>query len=281
MRAPADRFWIVANPSSGSVTDVAVTALDTAFAEAGLAVAGRTRFPEEPLPPPDAVDRAGATVLALFAGDGTVNAAAEQFAGWSGRLLVLPGGTMNLLAKRLHGEATPGEIVAAIPGRGRTVQLPVVESEGHCAYVGMIAGPWASWVHAREAVREGRLQRAWRATRLAWARGLGPGVRVYGARAGFRSRHQAVFVTPGSELLEVSTVSLDNFLAAARLGANWLTGEWQRSPDVQVSRAADVVLVGPRTVHALFDGEAAKLAAPVSVRHALGPIRFLATKDLP
>ena len=49
------------------------------------------------------LDAAGIKRLAIFTGDGSLNAAITNLYGWGGKILVLPGGTMNLLCKRLNG----------------------------------------------------------------------------------------------------------------------------------------------------------------------------------
>jgi diacylglycerol kinase family enzyme len=71
------------------------------------------------LPTPAALDAAGIGLVAVFAGDGTINSLIESLAGWSGAVLVLAGGTMNLLYHRLHGERTTDEVIAAA-ARGKS-----------------------------------------------------------------------------------------------------------------------------------------------------------------
>ncbi|MES2498558.1 MAG: diacylglycerol kinase family protein [Pseudomonadota bacterium] len=273
------RAWLIVNPSSGSVPgDHGMAAV---AAEAGIAIVATTVFPDAPLPTPDALSAAGAELLILFAGDGTINAAASGLDGWAGPVLILPGGTMNMLARDLHGAASPAEILAAAgTGAGTRplpprIPLPFVAAGEHRAYVALIAGPPSVWARAREAIRKGRLSAAWRATRLAWARSFAGGVRLRGARRD--RRHRAVTIMPRPGGLEVAAIDIDGWLQAARLGIEWLGGDWRASPHIGLSHRDQAVLEGGRSIHLLFDGEAVKLPAPVRVTHGMTRLTFIRT----
>ena len=108
-----ERLWFVTNPNSGSSDAAKAEAIEAACVEKGLRFVGRTNFPDQTLPTIQQLDRAGADTVILFAGDGTINAAVCALADWDGGILILPGGTMNLLAKALHGDADPAAIDAA------------------------------------------------------------------------------------------------------------------------------------------------------------------------
>ena len=103
MSAPRP-VWLVSNASSGSNDDAALAALEDGCGRHGFHVAQRTVFPEQDLPTPAVLDAAGIDRVAVFAGDGTINTLIAGLAGWSGAVLVLPGGTMNLLYHRVHGD---------------------------------------------------------------------------------------------------------------------------------------------------------------------------------
>src|SRR5688500_1490740 len=148
-------IWLINNPSSGSNDDAALAALEACCGEHGFRVAGRTAFPDDVLPTPAELDAAGIDRVAVFAGDGTINAAVAGLAGWRGAVLVLPGGTMNLLYHRLHGERTLEETVAAAAcGEAGKRRPGVIRSPYGDAFAGMLAGPGTSWGRVREAMRE-------------------------------------------------------------------------------------------------------------------------------
>lgn len=265
------RTWIIANPASGSVTPTVNAAVEVALAAASEIV-GRTAFPEEPLPEPAELDAAGADTLVLLAGDGTINAAARAIADWQGALLILPGGTMNLLSKALHGDVAPAAIVAAA-AEAMTIALPFAEAEGHQAYVGLILGPAASWNRARERLRAGRVRGLWRVVRHAWSQTMAHRVRI----AGVPGKAQAVFVQATDSALDVATVEAADWGAIAELGWGWVTGDWVAARAVHSYTRATLRLRGKRPVQALFDGEPAILPPGTEVRLGRSRKIFLST----
>ncbi len=272
------RFWFITNPQSGSATREKCEALEAVFAERGLELAGRTGFPDDPIPDGAALDAANVDTVVLFAGDGTINAALCALADWDGAFLILPGGTMNMLAKILHGDADPAGIVHAAHHGARRVALPYVEAGPHRAFVGLILGPAAHWGRAREAARAGRFARMAGAVRNAWRRTFGRGIRVSGV-SGMASRYQAIFVAPTDNGLRVDAIDARDWGSIAELGWNWLTGDWVAARAVTQRCAERVEPFSSRPLLALFDGEPVTLDAGTQVSSGTTRPAFLATKE--
>lgn len=153
--AGARPIWLVTNAASGSNADEALAALERCCGDNGLHIARRSTFLEDDLPGPAALDAAGIELVTVFTGDGTINALISGLAGWHGAVLVLPGGTMNLLYHRLHGQRTMEETIAAVArGEAAMCRPAVVRSACGDAYAGVLAGPGTSWGSVREAMRE-------------------------------------------------------------------------------------------------------------------------------
>ena len=151
-------LWLAINRASGSNDDATVDALVVALGEAGASPARTIDCSSEDLPTRAALERAGIATLAVFTGDGTINALVPQLEGWDGAVLILPGGTANLLARSLHGEASAEQIVAAFgAGQLEPVQRPCIRIGEHTALVEVLAGPGAAWSDVREGMREGDL----------------------------------------------------------------------------------------------------------------------------
>lgn len=149
------QMWLIDNESSGSNNEDALRLLEETCGEAGFHVAHRTHFPRYKLPTPAMLDAGGIDVVAVFAGDGTINATINHLAGWSGAVLVLPGGTMNLLYHRLHGERDMHEVVrAAAAGEARRIRPTVIRGAEWDGLAGVMAGPGTSWNRVREAMRD-------------------------------------------------------------------------------------------------------------------------------
>jgi hypothetical protein len=151
---PTRAIWLVNNASSGSNDDDALAALEHCCGQNGFRVAHRTVFPAQDLPTPPMLDAAGIGHVAVFAGDGTTNSLLAELSGWGGAVLVLPGGTMNLLFHRLHGGRTMEQVVAAVAAGNCTLRRPgIIRCEYGSAYAGLLAGPGTSWNRVREAMR--------------------------------------------------------------------------------------------------------------------------------
>ncbi len=273
-----EKLWFISNTASGSATDAKCEALEAIFAERGMALAGRTRFPDDDLPEIAELDAVGADTVVLFAGDGTVNAAACKYDGWKGKALILPGGTMNVLAKRLHGDAEPADIVHAAHEKPILRQLPFVESGPHRAFCALIVGPPAAWAGAREAVRYRRFKRFFRAVRVAWARTWSRGVSLFdGTRK--RGNYKALLIAPEDGWLKITAFSMAGFADVARMGWEWLLGNVSNAPSVDDTRAAHATVTGRKALHALFDGEEAMLQSPAAISSGTSNLRFVTTVD--
>lgn len=244
----------------------------------GDVIAGRTDFPAAPLPDVATLNASDVDTVVLFAGDGTINAAVCALASWPGAILILPGGTMNLLARALHGERDVAAIIAG-SREGHRVALPFVEAGPHRAFVGLILGPAAHWVRAREAVRAGQLRRLIAAARNAWRRTFARGIRLTGA-ASLADRYQAVMVRPTDRGLMLGAIDARDWRSIATLGWDWLTGDWMAARAVSTETLKHFAVAGRRPVMALFDGEPTLLDPGVTICGGVTERRYIATSKL-
>jgi diacylglycerol kinase family enzyme len=271
------RLWFITNPQSGSSGAASTDAVLAVLADAGLTLAGRTGFPDDDLPTSGMLDAAKADTVVLLAGDGTINAAVRALADWDGAILILPGGTMNMLAKSLHGDADPLAILGAAHERGRRIALPFVAAGEHRAMVGLIVGPAANWYHARERIREGRIGALWPAMRLAWRRTFGRGIRLAGA-PGFPAEAQAAYVRAEDDGLAVMAIDARDFRSVADLGWNLITGDWVAAHAVTEIETNRLTIAERRPVLALFDGEPVTLDPATVITAGRTREQFIATK---
>lgn len=267
---PLGRVWLVANRASRSTDAARVAALEAALLAAGASIAGSSDFPKEPAP--DAAALAGIDTLVVMGGDGTLGAASSAAVGWDGQFLAIPGGTMNLLPKALHGDATPEAIVAAA-GQGVLTHLPVVRGGGHTSFCRIIIGPLTRWARARENARHGRIWRVWQAVRLALARGCLGGVKV----AGQPGRHPGVLVLPTAQGLEVALFSGRGLGSAMAVAVNWPLGDWRSAGAVTAFTAPELLVGRRRTVRCLFDGELRRLPPPLRLEPGWSDLRYITT----
>ncbi len=273
-----ERLWFITNPGSGSTTKAKCDALEAVFAERGLTLVGRTAFPAQAMPDGAELDRDKVDTVVLFAGDGTINAALTALRAWEGSFLILPGGTMNLLAKSLHSTLDPQAIIQAAHDETTRIALPYIQAAGNRAFVGLIMGPATAWFRAREAVRKGAFRRLFQAAHVAWSRTFGgSGIRISGVSA-LAGRYQAVFVRPERGELHVAAVDARDWSAIVQLGWEWLTGDWVAAHAVSESLTRELAARGMKPVLALFDGEPVSLASGTPITAGMSRKAFIATR---
>jgi len=154
----SELIWLVYNKASGSNDEAVLAQIEADLSEAGFRIARRTSFPDQYPPSAAELDAQHIATLCIFTGDGSIHTVVPALFGWQGRILVLPGGTMNLLSHQLHGDASPGEIVERIAaGQSRIVRPPVLEGRYGIALTGALAGPGTQWNEVREAMRNSAL----------------------------------------------------------------------------------------------------------------------------
>src|SRR5262245_17265547 len=132
-------------------------------------------------------------VIIVLGGDGTARTAAKLAPHDGPPLMLLPGGTLNILPKALCGELAWPEALAAALERGVVKRLPVGRANGHAFYVAALFGSTTMLVHAREAVREGKPLTAWVRLRVALRRSFNRSLRERAGQAHMR-RVEAVGV---------------------------------------------------------------------------------------
>lgn len=274
-------IWLVNNASSGSNDDDALAALDACCGDHGLRVAHRTVFPEQDLPTQAMLDAAGIDLVAVFAGDGTINGLIGALAGWSGAVLVLPGGTMNLLFHRLHAERSMEQVIAAV-ARGEAIRCRpgVIRCAYGTAYAGMLVGPGTSWGRVREALREAAVVDLAESAIEAIDETLtGEMVRCERPLLGRREGYPLLSLEPADQAIEVVAYHAEN--AGEYLDQAWalVRRNFREGPHELLGRAREIELVSIEgdAVGLLIDGESAEAGSPVEFALAACEVDLLAT----
>ena len=276
-----ERAWLIANAASGSNTPAAVGTLREALNACGIAVERSISFPDEPLPDRTTLEAAEVPLLAIYTGDGTINAALGRLAGWSGAVLVLPGGTMNLLSKRLHGDF-PAEDIVALVARGGACRRRVIRIAGQCgdAYAGLLAGPGTHWGAVREAMRDLDIAAIAAGAADALARSTGEAaVRVLDPPLGRREGYPLIDMTPGEHGIQVNGYQAASAAEFAQQGWALLRRRFREGPHDRLGIVEEITLenVDGSPVEVLLDGERCKGAARLSFRVAESEVDLLAT----
>lgn len=277
-------LWLAANAASGSNNNAALAALENALGETGCLLARRIGFHEEGAPSIADLRRDDVHVLVIFAGDGTTNALVTSLYGWDGAILVLPGGTMNILSHRLHGDAEPAAIIAALSaGRARRTRPTVLRTAYGDALSGVLAGPGTAWGEVREAMRSvdviGTIKGA------AEAIGVSAGGAKVVCREPRRGRdegYSAIQVTPTAQGLSVEAYYAESIADYAKHGVALLRRNFREGPHDDLGCYASVRLacLNGEEMGLLIDGEQSDAAAPEELLTlARCEVDLLATAD--
>ena len=270
------KIWFVTNVRSGSYDAALCEAIVGALSAGSCMVERVVRFPEDPLPTLAEVEAAGLDEIAIFTGDGTINALTRAMAGWHGALLVLPGGTMNLLARALHGDSTAEDIARASCGTARQVErIPVIEQGEAFALVGAIVGPTTLWGDVRESMRDWDVAAMATAFGEAWT-GTFSGSRV--RVRGMAEDYPAIFIEADADRLRMTGFTADGIGELFGHAAAWMNGDFREGPSVDLGGSSEAVIESDGTTLGLMlDGEKEDCAPPARFRHAMSPVAFVRT----
>jgi Diacylglycerol kinase catalytic domain len=272
---------LIINKASGSVGNVDNEELKIAFAAAGFAIEHIVELPDDKLPERAEIETGGYEVVATLSGDGTVAGVCEKLSGWSGALLVLPGGTMNLLSRRLYGEQTVSsllELLAQSPhsaDRVSVVNTPVAE-----VFTGLIAGPSTRWGEVRESIRNLDLAEMVEKVPEAWAATTtSENVRIEGIDGGY----PAIFVEPLDDgTLGVRAFRADGVGDMLSHGIAWLRRDFRDGPHDELGnmRAVNIIDDSDDEIGLLLDGEQASARSPFQCVAGQSSLKFIMVREL-
>jgi len=257
------------NLKSGSVPKGADAELERALDELGYAaeiIAFEEGDVKETLQ--RAIDQSPDYLIA-WGGDGSVNCALSLAGADGPAVLALPGGTMNLLHKRLHHDRTEWEdILTSALTEPDIAPWAAGEIEGQRFYVAVMVGRLTCLSESRELIRKGAFLEAISAaaqnevfdmeTRLMLRSRIGERITGTEATAGAivlagerRPRFEMAAIDPASQLDLVS------------VGFQSLLNGWRDADDVTVETANSVTVedIHGEAIPATIDGEPCELPA--------------------
>lgn len=270
------KLWLIANRNSRTTDQNVIDSVKTAIEAAGGTVLRTIDLAGEELPK---IDGDAPDIIASLGGDGTAKAVIDTYGHADGPpLLILPGGTMNLLSHRLHGEADTGAVIAQALSQQKTITLPQLEGPDFRSLVGIIAGPTAAWGTVREDIRRfaiGALIRdlpvAIRATYRA------PRVQLKGDRR----KCAALFIEPREDGLHAHDIQADSLGDLASHGWAWLNRDFLGGPTRQIGEGKQLTVKSRASrIALLVDGERQDAKAPLTLHWGRCPARFIATSSV-
>lgn len=278
----AQSNWLIVNAKSGSNSDAAIQTLHAAFEARGIEIARQISFPEEDLPDSAGLAGSGVEHLIIYTGDGSLNAAISAVSGWDGSVLVLPGGTMNLLSIRLHGEnATLEEILDRFErGATKRIRPLMARCEKGDALAGLLVGPGTAWVDVREAMRDFDIAGVAAGTGEALKESTGGArVRLVDPETGHDDGYPLVEITPSDRGMQVDGFRTEG--AGDVLQQSWalLRRRFREGPHERLGLLDRMVIenCAGEPVEVLIDGEPATLGPRAEFAVAPCEVDLLAT----
>lgn len=270
------RALLIVNTLSGNAAAVDLDDAKRALASAGLSVEHIVRLPEEECPDRPGIENLGIESLILLSGDGTVASLCAELSGWPGELLVLPGGTMNLLSRRLHGYIALPELLKQLGVSSlEASKIPIVRVGGREILTGLTVGPSTRWGEVREGIRHGDVNTLAQTVPEAWTETLSDdGVWIEGIE---RHPYAAIFVEPNDEsTLSVIAFRANNIGDMLGHGVAWLRRDFREGPRDELGAMNTVVVVGDETdTGLLVDGEIEDGHLPLKCQAGLSSVNFV------
>lgn len=278
MQAPVDRMkrtLLIVNLNSGSAKAVGEEILLAGLDAGRLDVVRTVRIPDDDIPNRKAVEDDNIEVIAILSGDGTIASTREAMAGWAGGILVLPGGTMNLLSRRLHGDADVAAILEKLDGAQLTSSpVSVIKTKDHEVLTGLIAGPTTKWGEVREGIRNldigglvEKVPKAWSATTQEES------VTIEGLEGGY----PAIFVEPlDNGRLGVLAFKADGVKDMLSHGVAWLRRDFREGPSDDLGEMDEfTILDKDKKIGLLVDGEQDEGISPFQCVAAMSSVNFI------
>lgn len=274
------RTLLIINSLSGNAAAVELDTLTSILREAGLTVEHVVKLPDDQIPDCPAMEKLGTEVVVVVSGDGTVAGLCDKLRDWSGEVLVLPGGTMNLLSRRLHGDLALAELLERLPSAQLEAEhIPVILFGQRQILTGLTVGPSTRWGEVREGIRQGDVEGLAQAVPEAWSETLSDnGAWIEGHP---RQPYAGVFVEPDdSGVLSVIAFRANGIGDMLGHGVAWLRRDFRDGPSDDFGAMGTVTIVGddPET-GLLIDGEYEDGRLPVSCSAGMSSLKFLRITD--
>lgn len=280
------RISVLVNPLSGSVGNKAMGELEEILAEYPLefelvSLEGGS-FDQQV----EAAFENKPDVVFVLAGDGTAGTVASR-AGPRGPLVApLPGGTMNMLPKALYGTADWKLALRKALEEGAPQAVAGGSVEGQAFYCAAILGSPALWAPAREAIRTGKMKKAWQYGRRALRRAFSGRLRYSLDGSPKRKTEALVLISPMISAaldepvgLEAAAMDPSDTSQAFRLAATALFSDWRTDASVSTRPARKIEAWGRSKIPAVIDGEPTSLPHETVITFI--PKAFMALAPIP
>ena len=283
------RLAALINPLAHGVGPNAADTLARTAAEFGLPL-------HLVMPPPEALRQAsrdlvasGPELLIVLAGDGTARSAARLCGPGGPPVLLLPGGTMNILPNALNGVRPWPDTLRLVLEGGVERWVAGGRVGGRPFYTAAVLGSPALLAPVREALRTMQVAAAWKRARSAASRAFAsllrfesdgePQRRTTGL--GLICPHVSKALPDRAQALEAALLDQRRITEVVRLGLYHLRGDWRADPSVETTRVRRGRAWARRPIPAILDGESFRLERSVPIEFIPKAFRALVPPSFP
>lgn len=199
--------------------------------------------------------------IIVLGGDGTARSAAELAPRNGPPLILLPGGTLNILPKALYGDLSWPDAIKGALERGVERRLPVGRANGEAFYVAGLFGPTTLLALAREAAREGKPLKAFQRLRHALKRSFARTLRARAGSEKMRKVEGIGVLCPSfsggieSDYLEWVRLDAKDIVELARVSLRAITADWRNDSTIEIGKTQTGDIYAPGIIPATLDGE--------------------------
>lgn len=207
-------------------------------------------------------------IIVAFGGDGTLTCVLNTFGPIDIPVIILPGGTMNLLVKQVHGGDTNWkDILREALASDEYISLPAIEAAGRRFYVGMLIGKLTELTRTREHLREGAVDKAVAALATGDVFDFDTSLEIEVDGETLSATAAGVFA-PDSNDGEIHVVTIDpNSIAdLVKTGLESIYGNWEAANSIE-SRYVKQLSISSTEIAAIpltYDGELDEADLPVT-----------------
>ncbi|MCA8892880.1 MAG: NAD(+)/NADH kinase [Hyphomonas sp.] len=272
------KFSVVINPLSRTVPKGAADEIEAAIRASGHDIARMHCNSGKLASGVRAAADSDADAVIVWGGDGTIACVLNACGATGLPVLALPGGTMNMLPKRLHGDGPWHEVLERVLSGSVSQTLAAGDVDGQRFYIAALFGRLTGLAETREAVRKGELVNAAQALvegevldvetrlRLSWTKLSGrPGkteqtISAVAAAVALNSSPVPAF--------EVAAIDPNNTMGLVSTALDAMVHGWKEAGPVEhdVSETVTVHELEGGDIPATLDGEQVSFTSPVHIQ---------------
>jgi len=212
-------------------------------------------------------------VLLVLGGAGTIRTAAEGCTQEGQYLILLPGGTLNMLSRALYGDLSWEDTLKNILAAPSVRAL----SGGHVAdkqfFIAAIVGAPSLWADARESIREGEIVDAIKKGGVAFQNMFETKVQ-YLISGKIKGEAEAVALicplisegmSDSEQALEAAVIDVESAAAVIGLATAAAFGKWRDDRNIRLTKTKRVTVQSSKDIPAILDGERVNLGRSAEI----------------